>query len=90
MSKTLIDLARPLDEVLLSTPDESVFAANLADAVAGTAPSVYSDPEKFFHRTHPSSGLVDLLRIALGRLSGVHPDEPPIMRVDTNSAISNA
>lgn len=84
MSKTLIDLAVPLDEVLHSTPDESVFAANLADAVAGTAPSVYSDPEKFFRRTHPSSGLVDLLHIALGRLSGVRPDSPPIIRVDTN------
>ena len=84
MNKTLIDLAIPLDEVLYSTPDESVFAANLADAVAGTAPAVYSDPRKFFRRTHPASGLVDLLRIALGRLSGTRPDEPPIMRVDTN------
>ncbi len=84
MNKTLIDLAIPLDEVLHSTPAESVFAANLADAVAGSAPLVYSDPEKFFQRTHPSLGLVDLLRVALGRLSGVRPDEPPVIRVDTN------
>ena len=84
MTKTLIDYAQPQEEVLHSTLDESVFAANLADALDGNAPSVYSDPSEFFHRTFPSSGLVDLLRIALGRLSGTLPDEPPVLRVDTN------
>lgn len=84
MSKTLRDYAQPQAEVLHSALDESIFAANLADALAGTAPSVYSDPAEFFHRTHPSSGLVNLLRIALGRLSGTLPDEPPVLRVDTN------
>lgn len=84
MTKTLIDYAQPQEEVLHSTLDESVFAANLSDALDGNAPSVYSDPSEFFHRTFPSSGLVDLLRIALGRLSGTLPDEPPVLRVDTN------
>ena len=81
---SLVDWVTPLDEVLHSVLDESIFAANLTEALLGTAPQVYSDPALFFQRTHPSSGLRELLRMALGRLSGATPDESPVIRVDTN------
>lgn len=84
MPRTLLDLVHPQEEVLSSTLDESIFAANLTDALNGNAPPVYSSPETFFARTHPSRGLVEVLRMSLGRLSGILPDEPPILRIDTN------
>ena len=84
MTRSLIDLVKPQAEILNSTLDESIFAANLTEALAGTAPAVYSEPGQFFQRTHPSSGLQELLRMALGRLSGTIPDEAPVLRVDTN------
>ena len=81
---SLRSLVRPRKEVLESTLDESIFAANLGTVLQGTAPSVYGDPAEFFSRTHPSSGLKSLLNHCLGRLGGAEPDAPPIIRIDTN------
>lgn len=81
---SLFNLVQPRDEVLHTSLDESIFAANLTEALKGTAPAVYSDPQQFFLRTHPTAGLQDLLRMALGRLTGVTADESPVIRVDTN------
>ncbi|MCY4521844.1 MAG: DUF499 domain-containing protein [Caldilineaceae bacterium] len=81
---SLRSLVRPRKEVLESTLDESIFAANLGTVLQGTAPPVYGDPAEFFSRTHPSSGLKALLNLCLGRLAGAQPDAPPIIRIDTN------
>ncbi len=81
---SLSSLVRPRKEVLESTLDESIFAANLGTMLQGTAPPVYGDPAEFFSRTHPSSGLKALLNLCLGRLAGAQPDAPPIIRIDTN------
>jgi predicted AAA+ superfamily ATPase len=54
------------------------------DVVTGTAPAVYGDLDLFFAATHPSEGLRDLLVTALGPLTGIRPDAPPVIRLETN------
>ncbi len=50
--------------------DESVFAADLSDVVAGRGPLEYCDAEIFFRKTYPTQGLVNLLAAIASRLSG--------------------
>ena len=38
----------------------------------------------FFAGTYPSGGLRTLLSEVFGRLSGVRPEAPPIIRLETN------
>lgn len=87
---SLKSLVRPRKEVLDSTLDESIFAANLGTVLQGTAPPVYGEPAEFFSRTHPSSGLKALLNLCLGRLAGAQPDAPPIIRIDTMTLSNHA
>ncbi len=50
--------------------DESVFAADLSDVIAGRGPLEYRDAETFFRKTYPTRGLVNLLSSVTLRLSG--------------------
>ncbi len=50
--------------------DESVFAADLSDVMAGRASVEYRDPVTFFRKTYPTHGLRNLLAAVLKRLSG--------------------
>lgn len=50
--------------------DESVFAADLSDVVAGRGPLEYRDGATFFHKTYPTRGLLNLLATVLARLAG--------------------
>jgi hypothetical protein len=68
---------KPWHEVVVPHPDiragkfdESVFAADLADVVAGRGPLEYRDAETFFRKTYPTRGLVELLSTVLARLAG--------------------
>lgn len=81
---SLRSLVHSRKEVLESTLDESIFAANLATVLQGTAPPVYGEPAEFFSRTHPSSRLRALLNLCLGRFVGAQPDASPIIRTNTN------
>ncbi len=80
----LFDAVEPRSDVLEGTITDAVFAASLADVVAGSAPAAYGDPETFFATSHPSTGLRALLAAVLGRLTGVRPDASPILRLETN------
>ena len=48
---------------------DSDFAASLQQVYDGTAPAVYGDPLEFFHRTHITAGLRNLLIATVKRLS---------------------
>jgi hypothetical protein len=50
--------------------DESVFAADLSDAVADRGPLEYRDASTFFRKTYPTQGLVNLLAAITSRLAG--------------------
>ena len=59
--------------------DESVFAADLSDVVAGDrGPLEYRDPRLFFQRTYPTQGLLNLACSVLGRLAGTGKGAPVI------------
>lgn len=50
--------------------DESVFAANIEDVAAGTAPVVYQDVVSFFDRTYVTDGMRELIRRVVQTLNG--------------------
>ncbi|MCX7681534.1 MAG: DUF499 domain-containing protein [Anaerolineae bacterium] len=58
--------------------DESIFAADLSDVVAGRGPLEYLDPATFFRRTYPTQGLIHLMGAVLSRLSGLGRGEAVI------------
>jgi predicted AAA+ superfamily ATPase len=64
------EVATPHRDIHEGRFDESVFAADLADAVAGRGPLEYRDAETFFRKTYPTQGLVNLLAAVQSRLSG--------------------
>jgi predicted AAA+ superfamily ATPase len=45
---------KPRKEVLKGDLNDTIFAADFGDLVAGNAPKVYSDAKVFFHNTHPA------------------------------------
>jgi predicted AAA+ superfamily ATPase len=84
MAIELWDAVEQREDVLAGTLTDAVFAANLDDVVAGSAPDVYKTPEVFFANTFPSAGLRGLLEEALGRVGGSKPDSEPVIRLETN------
>ena len=50
--------------------DESVFAANIEEVAAGTAPVVYQDIVSFFDRTYVTDGMRELIRRVIQALNG--------------------
>lgn len=84
MSRSLFECAEPRRDVREGVLADAVFAASLDEVVAGTAPAAYGDPGMFFSSTFPSAGLKSLMAEVFGRLSGVRPDAPPVIRLETN------
>lgn len=84
MPPDLFTALTPRPDVLAGDLGEEIFAANLDEVAAGTAPEVYGDPQRFFASTHASRGLRELLDQVFGRLSGVRPDNASILRLETN------
>jgi hypothetical protein len=74
----------PRPEVLSGELKEDIFAARLRDVMQGTADPVYGDPDIFFENTYPTTGLKELLKEALGRLTGIKPNSSPILRLETS------
>ena len=72
--KTMFDACTPREEVLKGELKEQQFAASLTKVLRGTADAVYGDAATFFANTYATKGLKALMREALGRLSGKHPD----------------
>lgn len=81
MPPDLFTALTPRPDVLAGDLGEEIFAANLDEVAAGTAPEVYGDPQRFFASTHASRGLRELLDQVFGRLSGVRPDNASILRL---------
>jgi len=81
--KRVWESCEPRPEVLTGDLKEESFAARLGQVVEGKADAVYGDPEVFFGRTYPTTGLQTLLREALGRLSGRDPTGAPVLRLET-------
>ena len=50
--------------------DESIFAANIEEVAAGTAPVVYQDIVSFFDRTYVTDGMRELIRRVVQALNG--------------------
>jgi len=82
--KPIFDACVPRDEILKGELKEDIFAARLKDVVEGKAEDVYRDPATFFENTFPTEGLKILLYEALGRLTGVHPSNKRILRLETS------
>ncbi|MFY4814781.1 ATP-binding protein [Haloarcula sp. AONF1] len=85
----IFDTCEPRQDVLTGELAEDQFAASLADvAHSDNAPGVYADPQLFFEKTYPTSGLQDLLTRLATRFVGAHNDDYTgtngILRLDTS------
>ncbi len=84
MVRPIFETCIPRPEVLSGELKEDIFAAQLMDVVRGIADPVYRDPDIFFENTYPTTGLKELLKEVLGRLTGVKPNSSPILRLETS------
>jgi hypothetical protein len=84
VANDLFDAVEPRADVLSGALTDAVFAASLDEVVAGSAPPAYGDPATFFASTYPSAGLRTLLDEVLARVGGAQPDNPPVIRLETN------
>lgn len=82
--RPIFETCTPRADVLSGDLREEMFAAHLRDVIDAQADPIYRDPRTFFERTFPTSGLKDLLREALGRLSGAKATNAPIIRLETS------
>ncbi len=71
MDQTLpwFEVLEPDETVLQERLDESMFAADLHEVVRRKAARDYREPQRFFERTHPTKGMVQLLSDVLKRLA---------------------
>ncbi|QKY19680.1 ATP-binding protein [Halolamina sp. CBA1230] len=86
---SIFDTCEPRQDVLTGELAEDQFAASLADvAHSSDAPEVYADPQLFFEKTYPTSGLQELLTRLTTRFVGSHQDDYTgtngILRLDTS------
>ncbi len=86
---TIFDACTPREDVLTGNLAEDQFAASLADvAHTDEAPAVYADPQLFFEKTYPTTGLQTLLERLARRFVGHHRGEYSgtngVLRLDTS------
>jgi predicted AAA+ superfamily ATPase len=81
--KTVLTACKPRQELFGKSLPRDLFAANLYQVVAGTAPEIYADPRRFFDNTYPTEGLRILLREVFGRITGADRNASPIIRLET-------
>ena len=79
--RSVFETVRPRRDVLSGELRDEIFAAQLAEVVAGRGEPVYRDPTVFFANTYPTNGLKALLYQALGRIAG--RSTAPIIRLET-------
>jgi hypothetical protein len=82
--KSIFETCIPRSEVLSGELKEDIFAARLRDVMMGIADPVYGDPDTYFENTYPTTGLKQLLKEALGRLTGAKPNSSPVLRLETS------
>lgn len=74
--------ARPHKDIRDGRVNETLFAANLGEAVAGKGPKEYHDAETFFAKTFLTRGLRELLVDILRTLNG-QPGQNPVANLQT-------
>ncbi len=60
---------KPRSDVLKTDLDDTIFAADFGDLIAGKAPKVYKDAAVFFQNTHPAKPLCKVAESVFGRLA---------------------
>jgi Protein of unknown function (DUF499) len=63
--------------------DASEFAIHLDHIRAGNAHKDYTEPDRFFERTHLTGGLLDLAAQVVRRLSGIHVETSAAFNMST-------
>jgi hypothetical protein len=63
--------------------DASEFAIHLDHIRAGNAPKDYTEPDRFFERTHLTGGLLDLAAQVVRRLSGIQVETSAAFNMST-------
>lgn len=63
--------------------DESIFAANLAEVVAGTGREIYTSPEMFFQKTFFTAGLKNISKRVLQGLNGGQDADNRVISLQT-------
>lgn len=74
-------VATPHKDIREKSFTEAVFAADLGDVLAGTAPQEYGDARLFFEKTYLTAGLKNLMRNVLSRLATGKGD--PVIQLQT-------
>src|SRR5580698_751431 len=65
------------------TLDASEFAVHLDQIRDGRAPKDYTDPQRFFDRTHVTGSLLDLASQVVRRLSGIQLETSAVFNMAT-------
>jgi len=73
-----IQVVEPHEDIRRGRFDESIFAADLGEVLAGRGALEYRDPELFFRKTYFTQGLTSLVSGVLLRVSGKKGSEPII------------
>ncbi|MEZ5991480.1 MAG: DUF499 domain-containing protein [Planctomycetota bacterium] len=82
--KSVFDLCKPREDVVLGRIKDEELAANLGAVIGGTSTAKeYTDPVRFFELTHPTRGLRSLLENICRRLSGKGGEKNSVIRLDT-------
>jgi len=76
--KPWIQVVEPHEDIRRGRFDESIFAADLGEILAGRGALEYRDPELFFKKTYLTQGLSALIAEVTLRLSGKKGAEPVI------------
>jgi hypothetical protein len=63
--------------------DESIFAANLAEAAAGTGREIYTSPEMFFQKTFFTAGIKNIAKRVVQGLNGGQDAENRVISLQT-------
>ena len=64
------EIAVPHNDILQGRHTPEVFAAKLGEVFKGNASNEYSDPARFFEKTHETKGLTRLISVVERRLKG--------------------
>lgn len=82
--KPWYNVITPREDLVEGKPlDASEFAVHLDHVRLGTAPKVYTDPEKFFHRTYLTQTLLDMAGQTVRRFSGIITETSPVFNLTT-------
>lgn len=82
--KPWYQVVTPREDLRENRPlDASEFAVHLDHIREGRASDDYTDPRRFFARTHFTAGLVDLTSQALRRLSGIQVETSAVYNMAT-------